>query len=83
MFWVFPVDPESYPIPAVEPLSKDSATAGPPPADPAFQPLGHFSLDWEDTRDDPEPSLASKEEGNLLLGSLFLLKSQQGRGLGK
>lgn len=55
---------------------------GRPPPDPSFQPLGHIALDREDYCDPPNKDLASKETGVVTLATFFILKSQQGRGLG-
>lgn len=81
LYWIVASDPTAYPIPPDEPYNLDDGF-GPPPPDPAFQPLGHVALDREDYLDPPIKELASRETGSILLASLFVLKSQQGRGLG-
>jgi len=55
---------------------------GPPPPNPSFQPLGHIALDREDFYDPPNKLLADKATGIVTLATFFILKSQQGRGLG-
>lgn len=82
LYWIVPRDPTQYPIPPEEPLSLLSGI-GPPPPDPSFQPLGHVALDRGDFHHDaPDERLGSKESGIVHLASFFILKSQQGRGLG-
>jgi len=81
LYWIQPTDPSLYPIPADEPFNLLPGS-GPPPPDLAFQPIGHVALDREDYLDPPNKLLASRETGSVMLASLFILKSQQGRGLG-
>ncbi len=76
-----PTDPSLYPIPTDEPYNLKPGY-GPPPPDPSFQPIGHVALDREDYHDPPNKLLASRETGAVMMASLFILKSQQGRGLG-
>lgn len=81
LYWIHPLTPSQYPIPSSEPLSLMPGT-GPPPPSPSFQPLGHIALDREDFYDPPNRDLASRESGVVTLATFFILKSQQGRGLG-
>jgi len=81
LYWIHALDPSLYPIPSEEPFSLMPGV-GPPPPDPSFQPLGHIALDREDYLDPPNKLLASRETGIMTLATFFILKSQQGRGLG-
>ncbi|GAA6032007.1 hypothetical protein JCM8097_003385 [Rhodosporidiobolus ruineniae] len=81
MYWIFPTDPAvTAALPDDEPLSLEAGKIGPPPPDPSFRPLGHVAVDWEDY--DGEPTLASKDDRVCTLATFFILKSQQGKGLG-
>lgn len=62
-------------------LNLEPTTAGPPPPDPTFTPIGHVSLDWEDYGGEAE--LADKAKGICTLATFFILGSLQGGGLGK
>ncbi|ORY69300.1 hypothetical protein BCR35DRAFT_308103 [Leucosporidium creatinivorum] len=66
------------PLPSVELCA--GGEVGPPSPDPSFAPIGHVSLDWYD--DAGEKELASKDDGIVTISTFFILKSQQGRGLG-
>lgn len=61
-----------------QPRTDQDGTA---PPDPAFTPVGHVSLDWEDYLGEVE--LADRSKGILTLASFFILVSMQGSGLGK
>ncbi|GJN92242.1 hypothetical protein Rhopal_005272-T1 [Rhodotorula paludigena] len=81
LYWVFP-SAANEPLPwfGFEPCNFDTARSGPPPPDLSFQPLGHVSLDWEDS--DNDESLCDREAGKVTLATFFLLLSQQGKGYG-
>ncbi len=81
LYWIQPAVSSQYPIPAEEPFNLEPGI-GPPPPDRSFQPLGHVALDREDYLDPPLKVMASRDTGTVMLASLFILKSQQGRGLG-
>ncbi|BGP12531.1 hypothetical protein JCM10213_007625 [Rhodosporidiobolus nylandii] len=79
LYWILPSDPSAFSLPEEEPLSLNPDEKG-PPADPSFQPIGHVALDWVDH--DGDESLADKDAGIIHLATFFVLKSQQGKGLG-
>jgi hypothetical protein len=79
LYWIY-VDPQP-PLSETEMLNLEPTTAGPPPPDPKFTPIGHVSLDWEDYGGEDE--LADKAKGICTLATFFILGSLQGGGLGK
>ncbi|GAA6032009.1 hypothetical protein JCM8097_003386 [Rhodosporidiobolus ruineniae] len=81
MYWIYYTDAEkTAALPEDEYGYLESSKIGPRSPDPAFKPIGHIALDWEDYAG--EPSLASKEDRVCTIATFFILKSQQGGGLG-